>query len=370
MINFGDDKTFIENYERLKSSRKMGELYHCDKKTITAHAKKIGYDYSGNKEIKITVSPQELYNLYLELGTAEKVAENFNCSKTAVQNALKKAGYTLENSQAKLSKVSPQEFIIAYEELKSAAKVGEKFNCSSTAILNHAKKIGYDVNSCKTPKLSTKDKEDIISKYNTCTSTELATQYHVSRGMITKVWYDANLIGKITTSTPFFIDLTGQKYGLWTVLGKSNVRSPNGNIKWHCRCECGIERDVDSAALRLGTSSSCGAHKNLSRGNTKIKELLQAANIPFKMEQKFDTCRDKLPLPFDFFVNDSYLIEYDGSQHFNEDSLFNYEQTHKHDLIKSKWCKDNHIPLIRIPYTQYEDLSLKDLLLETSDFVE
>ena len=40
MINFGDDATFIANYEKLKSSRKMGELYGCDKKTITTHAKK------------------------------------------------------------------------------------------------------------------------------------------------------------------------------------------------------------------------------------------------------------------------------------------------------------------------------------------
>ena len=59
MINFGDDKSFIENYERLKSSRKMGELYGCDKKTITAHAKKIGYDYGKNKELKISTVPIE-----------------------------------------------------------------------------------------------------------------------------------------------------------------------------------------------------------------------------------------------------------------------------------------------------------------------
>ena len=41
---------FIKNYQQLKSSRKMAELYNCDRKTITAFAKKIGYDYSNNKE--------------------------------------------------------------------------------------------------------------------------------------------------------------------------------------------------------------------------------------------------------------------------------------------------------------------------------
>ena len=34
---------FIKNYQQLKSSRKMAELYNCNRNTITAFAKKIGY---------------------------------------------------------------------------------------------------------------------------------------------------------------------------------------------------------------------------------------------------------------------------------------------------------------------------------------
>ena len=370
MIDFGDNKTFIENYKRLKSSRKMGELYGCSKNTITAHAKKIGYDYSNNKEIKITVSPDELMKLYLQLGSCNKVAEQFNCSGTAVRNCLINAGYQLENMNAKLTKVSDEDFIAAYNELKSADKVGKKFNCSGVAVLNHAKKIGYDVNSNKEYKLTDLDKQNIIESYYLKTSNELAKQYNVSRGMITKIWFDAGLIGKETNITPYFIDITGQKFGLWTVLGPSEERAPNGNIKWHCKCACGIERNVDSAALRAGTSLSCGAHKNISRGNEKIKTLLSEANIPFELEKKFPTCRDRQVMPVDFYVDNKYLIEYDGIQHFDTESLFDYEYTHKHDVMKSQWCKENHIPLIRIPYTRYNDLCLDDLLLETSQFIE
>ena len=43
-INFGSPEEFIKNYEQLKSSRKMGELYGCDHGTILAYAKKIGYN--------------------------------------------------------------------------------------------------------------------------------------------------------------------------------------------------------------------------------------------------------------------------------------------------------------------------------------
>jgi len=72
-------------------------------------------------------------------------------------------------------------------------------------------------------------------------------------------------------------------------------------------------------------------------------------NIPFEIEKKFSSCKDIKELPFDFYVKSSYLIEFDGIQHYKKDSLFDYEYTHKHDLIKNKWCKDNNIPLIRIP---------------------
>jgi hypothetical protein len=37
-------------------------------------------------------------------------------------------------------------------------------------------------------------------------------------------------------------------------------------------------------------------------------------------------------------------------------------------MIKNQWCKENNIPLIRIPYTHLKDLSIEDLILETSKF--
>ena len=33
-IDWGTDEDFIKNYEKLKSSRKMGELYNCNKTSI------------------------------------------------------------------------------------------------------------------------------------------------------------------------------------------------------------------------------------------------------------------------------------------------------------------------------------------------
>ena len=292
MIDFGSDESFIANYEKLKSSRKMGELYGCDKKTITNHAKKIGYDYSGHKEIKITIPVEELYKLYQELGSIAAVAKQFNCSTTAISNKLKASGYQLVNRQAKLANVSNEEFISKYEELKSADKVGLYFGCSGTAIVNHAKKIGYDVNSNKDYKLTEADKQFIREHYTTLSSSELAAQFQVSRGMITKIWYDARQHGKPRQGTRN-IDVTGQTFGFWTALYPTEQRSKGGSVMWHCRCKCGIEHDVSLNTLRNHTSLSCGAHANISHGNEKIKLMLMEAKIPFELEKKFPTCKDQ-----------------------------------------------------------------------------
>ena len=49
--------------------------------------------------------------------------------------------------------------------------------------------------------------------------------------------------------------------------------------------------------------------------------------------------------------------------------MYNTELAQKHDIIKNAWCLANDIPLIRIPYTHYDNLCLEDLQLETSKFI-
>lgn len=350
----------------------MGELYGCSKSTITKHAQDIGYDYSANKIRNISMYPlEEIVQAYYELGSVNKVGEKYGCSGTAVANYLKQNNIQLNATNNKLKYIDDEIFIEVYNKLGSAQAVGEYFNCSSTAVTNHANKIGYNHLDSKNYKLSEKDKEEIIENYDNFTSGDLAKKYNVSRGMITKLWYDAGKIGKqIEETKTTEIDITGKKFHKWTVISKSDKRSANGNICWLCECECGVQRLVDSAALRNGTSMSCGNHKNTSKGNAKITEILLKAKIPFETEKIFPTCKDKRCLPFDFYIDNSYLIEYDGSQHFDINTHFDYEYTHVHDLIKTEWCRKNGIPLIRIPYTHYDKLVLDDLILSKSKFVE
>ena len=78
-------------------------------------------------------------------------------------------------------------------------------------------------------------------------------------------------------------------------------------------------------------------------------------NIKFEREYKFEDCRNKNLLPFDFYLLDyNSCIEFDGSQHFKLNEFFGgaegFKKIVKNDQIKNEYCKNNNIRLIRIRY--------------------
>lgn len=163
------------------------------------------------------------------------------------------------------------------------------------------------------------------------------------------------------------LEILNQKFGKLTVI--KQLESENYESKWLCQCECGNETIATGWHLTKGIKMSCGCLR--SKGEAKIIALLKENNILFETQKSFP---DYLSpnggkLYFDFYINNEYLIEYDGEQHFiSKDSGWsNNEQLQKtqlYDEIKNQWCKEHNIPLIRIPYTKYETLSFQDLLLQ------
>jgi uncharacterized protein involved in tolerance to divalent cations len=95
-----------------------------------------------------------------------------------------------------------------------------------------------------------------------------------------------------------------------------------------------------------------------SNGERKIKNILNGMNIDYEVEKRFDDCKHKQKLPFDFYLpKHNVLIEYDGEQHFNPIYLFGgvkaFNGTKKRDKIKNEYAAKNNIPLLRIPYTKF-----------------
>jgi hypothetical protein len=177
----------------------------------------------------------------------------------------------------------------------------------------------------------------------------------------------------INKKSPILIDLTGQKFGHWTVLERA-ANDKHRASRWLCECDCSAhtKRIVAGASLRKGTSISCGCERR-SHGELKIADILYKNNIPFIQEYRPFKFSTGSYASFDFYIGNKYLLEFDGIQHFSANHGWNTEdnlsKVQERDMIKNQWCKDNNIPLIRIPYTHLNDLCLDDLKLETSKFI-
>lgn len=160
-------------------------------------------------------------------------------------------------------------------------------------------------------------------------------------------------------------DLRGQSFGELIALAPTDKRN-NNSVVWECKCSCGKIHYVSAHDLLNHRVESCGCNLD-SKGVRKIKKILLDNNIIFFTEQTFSTCRfpDTNALArFDFYINNEFLLEFDGKQHFSENNYFNdsLKKRQEHDLYKNQWCKQNNIPLKRIPYTEENNLSI-DLIL-------
>jgi len=114
-----------------------------------------------------------------------------------------------------------------------------------------------------------------------------------------------------------------------------------------------------------------GCQKCLSsKGETKIRHILKKNKIVFEEQYSFKDCSDKNPLPFDFLLTingKKALIEYHGDHHYTpvgfgnknqNDIIGQFNNVKQHDEIKTKWCFENKIHLMVIPFSDYENIEL------------
>lgn len=69
-------------------------------------------------------------------------------------------------------------------------------------------------------------------------------------------------------------DLTGMKFGKWTVLYEVDRKDHETGSRWLCKCECGKEQDISGWRLKAGKSIACRScfFKEHPRKNKLINE--------------------------------------------------------------------------------------------------
>ena len=103
-----------------------------------------------------------------------------------------------------------------------------------------------------------------------------------------------------------------------------------------------------------------------SKPEKVIRSFLKNHNICFEEQVRFNSCKDKRTLPFDFVLEKiKTIIEYNGELHYKRFFFNSYgrkkrfndlKTTKRHDAIKTRWAKDNGYRLLRIPYTEFNNI--------------
>lgn len=143
------------------------------------------------------------------------------------------------------------------------------------------------------------------------------------------------------------------------------------HIKYICNKhkEYGIQEKYGGT---IGRSSGCPYCKQFFHENL-IATILDKWGINFVTQKRFPDCKDKNTLPFDYYIGDfNIAIEYDGEFHYHaitrggtipiEKSHELLRNTQKRDLIKTEYCEEHNIHLIRIPY--WDQIYIEDILFD------
>lgn len=148
-------------------------------------------------------------------------------------------------------------------------------------------------------------------------------------------------------------------------------------------CSCGNEFTVDTNHFVTGKFQCNECRIKQSHIAKMVQNYLDESRISYEKEKTFIDCINQKKLPFDFYLSDyNACIEVDGIGHFrpvafggNKEEAQNiYNQRIINDSIKNKYCKDNNIPLLRIPFWEIEKGNYKELIdnfilsIESNDF--
>lgn len=145
-----------------------------------------------------------------------------------------------------------------------------------------------------------------------------------------------------------------EKHG--NIYDYSNVDYIKHNLEVDIICK---KHGVFSQKPYLHFSGSGCPHCNESRGEKKIRKYLIENKIEFISQKKFENCKHKRSLIFDFFIPFlNICIEYNGRQHYEIVNKFGgisyLEDIKVKDDLKVHFCEQNGIELLTIKYTEYK----------------
>lgn len=105
----------------------------------------------------------------------------------------------------------------------------------------------------------------------------------------------------------------------------------------------------------------CYVEDSMSKGERKAESIFQKYNYIYEPQKRFDDCRDKYTLPFDFYLPDyNLVVEIMGEQHEHPIDYFGGEESFQkciqHDKIKRDYLMSHDIHVLDIWYYEFDNM--------------
>ena len=107
--------------------------------------------------------------------------------------------------------------------------------------------------------------------------------------------------------------------------------------------------------LSLNFVKNHGTKISFSTGEMKILKHLCKKKLIHYQNYRFSFCKNKISLSFDFLCviikEDSlvmFVVEFDGDQHFKQNSLYDFKSNHQRDILKQHYLRQLNIHLLRL----------------------
>lgn len=99
---------------------------------------------------------------------------------------------------------------------------------------------------------------------------------------------------------------------------------------------------------------------NESKGEKRIRKWLTKNNIRFERQAKFENCKNKSLLPFDFYIpSKDLLIEFQGEEHYKPVKYFGgaqkFTKIQENDKIKKSYAEKEH-NFLEISYKDFDKI--------------
>lgn len=184
-----------------------------------------------------------------------------------------------------------------------------------------------------------------------------------------RVWNNLNrsefLCDKCRASDRFFNDFKKNIYDLnKNIIITGEYINSNTPIECFCKKHKFKWSATPDALKNNPLCPKCSCTK--SKSELLLEKILEKHNIYFETQKRYPDCKDVRQLPFDFYLSEyNILIEFDGEHHYRivprgnatNDKLNKIlKDVNKKDKIKTEYCKNNNIPLIRIPYWERNNM--------------